>query len=137
MPHTGRKHQIRRHMKHVFHPVIGDTSHGDGRHNRFFREHLHCRRLLLAATRLEFAHPYSGAPVAIAAPLDAAFLAVVEHLGWRDALPHDGGSRFTASPSQKAPTNKTTTTAEPQTNPAHPVARIPAPRRHSPACAEA
>src|SRR3569623_2121746 len=38
MPHTGRKHQIRRHMKHVFHPVIGDTSHGDGRHNRFFRE---------------------------------------------------------------------------------------------------
>lgn len=34
-PKTGRKHQIRRHMKHIFHPVVGDTSHGDGRHNAF------------------------------------------------------------------------------------------------------
>src|SRR3569832_2537026 len=116
MPHTGRKHQIRRHMKHVFHPVIGDTSHGDGRHNRFFREHLHCRRLLLAATRLEFAHPYSGAPVAIAAPLDAAFLAVEEQLGWRDALPRDGGSWFTASPSQKAHAFKTSWAADADSN---------------------
>lgn len=93
-PRTGRKHQIRRHMKHVFHPVIGDTSHGDGRHNRFFRERLQCRRLLLAATRLEFTHPYSGEPVTIDAPLDAAFLAVVDQLDWRDALPRVRSKRL-------------------------------------------
>ena len=87
MPRTGRKHQIRRHMKHVFHPVIGDTSHGDGRHNQFFRERLQCRRLLLAATRLDFIHPYSGKPVSITAPLDQAFLSVIRQLDWRDALP--------------------------------------------------
>src|SRR3569832_585045 len=136
MPHTGRKHQIRRHMKHVFHPVIGDTSHGDGRHNRFFREHLHCRRLLLAATRLEFAHPYSGAPVALAAPLDAAFLAVVERLGWRDALPRDGGSLFTASPSQMSHAFITSWAAVADCYPAHAVAGIPAPQQQTQACAE-
>jgi len=36
MPLTGRTHQIRRHMKHVFHPVIGDTTYGDGRQNELF-----------------------------------------------------------------------------------------------------
>jgi tRNA pseudouridine65 synthase len=39
-PETGRYHQIRRHFHHVYHPLIGDTTHGEGRHNRFFRESL-------------------------------------------------------------------------------------------------
>lgn len=86
MPHTGRKHQIRRHMKHIFHPVIGDTTHGDGRHNRLFREHLQCRRLLLAATRLNFPHPESNAPIDICAPLDRNFHAAIERLHWNNAL---------------------------------------------------
>ena len=38
-PETGRKHQLRRHMKHIFHPIVGDTTHGDGKHNNMFREH--------------------------------------------------------------------------------------------------
>ena len=53
-PETGRKHQLRRHMAHLRHPIIGDTNHGDGRHNRFFREHFDSHRLLLAATGVEF-----------------------------------------------------------------------------------
>ncbi len=64
-PETGRKHQIRRHMKHIFHPLIGDTTYGDGRHNRIFRDHLNCHRLLLAATRLEFDHPINNQPMRI------------------------------------------------------------------------
>lgn len=72
-PRTGRTHQIRRHMKHIFHPVIGDTTHGDGKHNRFFREQVGCRRLLLSATRLAFAHPRTGAAVEISARLDEEF----------------------------------------------------------------
>jgi tRNA pseudouridine65 synthase len=81
-PRTGRKHQIRRHLKHIFHPVVGDTTHGDSKHNRMFRDRLDCRRLLLAATRLELSHPRSGEPLCIAAPLQADFQRLIETLGW-------------------------------------------------------
>ena len=84
-PKTGRKHQIRRHMKHIFHPVVGDTTHGDGRHNQFFRDHFDSRRLLLAAVRLAFRHPHSGEPVCIDTPLDADFARIVEALDWNAA----------------------------------------------------
>jgi tRNA pseudouridine65 synthase len=87
LPRTGRKHQIRRHMKHIFHPIVGDTTHGDGRQNALFRARLGCSRLLLAATGMSFAHPVTQRRVDIAAPLDADFLRVLEALGWRDALP--------------------------------------------------
>ncbi|PYE35450.1 tRNA pseudouridine synthase C [Idiomarina fontislapidosi] len=60
MPKTGRKHQLRRHMSHIRHPIIGDTRHGEGRHNRFFRDHFDCHRLMLAATEIEFTHPVTG-----------------------------------------------------------------------------
>lgn len=64
-PETGRKHQLRRHLAHLRHPIVGDTRHGDGRHNEFFRSHFNCHRLLLAATKLSFTHPISGAPVVL------------------------------------------------------------------------
>lgn len=72
-PKTGRKHQLRRHMKHIFHPIVGDTTHGDGRHNQFFREHFGCHRLLLHARCLEIMHPYNGEPLRIYAPLPEDF----------------------------------------------------------------
>lgn len=71
-PQTGRFRQIRRHLKHLSHHLIGDTSHGDGRHNRHFRmQGVH--RMLLHAWRLQFAHPGSGQLMTIEAPLDAEF----------------------------------------------------------------
>ncbi len=71
-PITGRFRQIRRHLKHISHHLIGDTSHGDGRHNRAFRmQGVH--RMLLHAWRLEFAHPASGLRIKCEAKLDAAF----------------------------------------------------------------
>ena len=71
-PRTGRFRQIRRHLKHVSHHLIGDTSHGDGRHNRNFRM-LGIHRMLLHARRLAFAHPHAGATVEAIAPVDAEF----------------------------------------------------------------
>lgn len=71
-PETGRFRQIRRHLKHVFHHLIGDTSHGDGRHNRQFRR-LGVHRMLLHARRLAFVHPASGTRIEVRAPLDAEF----------------------------------------------------------------
>ncbi len=67
-PITGRFRQIRRHLKHLSHHLIGDTSHGDGRHNRQFRM-LGIHRMLLHAQRLGFVHPQSGVPLSIEAPM--------------------------------------------------------------------
>lgn len=57
LPKTGRKHQLRRHMAHIRHPILGDTSHGDGKQNRAAREHLKINRLALLAKTLSFQHP--------------------------------------------------------------------------------
>ena len=67
-PLTGRKHQLRRHCEHLFHPIIGDTTHGDGKHNQLFRQQLNCARLLLHAARLSFSHPVSGEAISFSAP---------------------------------------------------------------------
>ena len=73
VPHTGRTHQIRRHFKHIFHPLIGDTTYGEGRHNRLFRMHFNCHRLLLHAIELALDHPWSNERLAIKAPLSGSF----------------------------------------------------------------
>jgi tRNA pseudouridine65 synthase len=86
-PCTGRRHQLRRHFKHLFHPIIGDTKYGEGRHNRFFRQEFDCPRLLLAAVELSFPHPVSRERVSIRAPIEGTFAAVLERLEWRDAVP--------------------------------------------------
>lgn len=58
-PKTGRYHQIRRHFASNSHPVIGDITHGDSYHNRFFREQLEITGLLLHSFELCFLHPYN------------------------------------------------------------------------------
>ncbi|RUO79495.1 tRNA pseudouridine(65) synthase TruC [Pseudidiomarina taiwanensis] len=72
-PLTGRKHQLRRHMSHLRHPIVGDSRHGDGRHNRFFREHLGIERLLLAATGLCFEHPITRQQIELKLEVPAEF----------------------------------------------------------------
>ena len=79
-PVTGRFRQIRRHLKHVSHHLIGDTSHGDGRHNRAFRM-LGVHRMLLHAWRLRFPHPELGEMLTCTAPLDAEFDKALTVLG--------------------------------------------------------
>jgi tRNA pseudouridine65 synthase len=85
-PDTGRMHQIRRHLHHISHPVIGDTIYGDGRHNRFFREQFACRRLFLAAMEMQIAHPRTGLPMKLQSPLEASFKKIVCALGWQEAV---------------------------------------------------
>jgi tRNA pseudouridine65 synthase len=81
-PRSGRRHQIRRHLAHIRHPIIGDTSHGEGRHNRFFRERFGLHRLLLHAWRLDLTHPVTGRPLRLEAPPDAQWDGLLAALGW-------------------------------------------------------
>lgn len=76
-PHTGRKHQLRRHMQHIAHPIIGDTSYGRTKHNRYFAERFGFARLMLAATKLEFEHPVTGEPLQLQCPLQDDFIKVL------------------------------------------------------------
>jgi len=85
-PLTGRNHQIRRHMKHIFHPVIGDTTYGDGIQNDFFRRHFQSRRLLLHARSISFSHPGTGQRLHVEATLDAAFSTLLETLHWEQPV---------------------------------------------------
>ena len=81
VPETGRRHQLRRHMKHISHQLVGDTTYGRGEHNRLFREHYGCKRLLLHSHSLTFNHPSRGEQIKVTAPLDAAFDRVMEIFG--------------------------------------------------------
>lgn len=85
-PETGRRHQLRRHLKHISHPIIGDPKHGKGVHNRYFAEHFSCSRLLLAATDLSFTHPASGERITLNATLDDTFNRLLNRFGWHDHI---------------------------------------------------
>jgi tRNA pseudouridine65 synthase len=85
-PKTGRKHQLRRHMKHIFHPIVGDTKHGRGEHNNLFREKFECHRLLLHANRMQFVHPVSKKEIMIKAPLDDMFKKLFKKFNWEEMV---------------------------------------------------
>lgn len=60
LPRTGRRHQIRRHLKHAAHPIIGDATHGKGALNRWWAQRIGLQRLWLHAHTLELPHPRTG-----------------------------------------------------------------------------
>ncbi|MDG0853234.1 pseudouridine synthase [Pelomonas puraquae] len=69
-PLQGRRHQIRRHLKHIAHPILGDATHGKGPLNRAVAAHLGVQRLWLHAQRLTLTHPVSGALLRLEAAPD-------------------------------------------------------------------
>jgi tRNA pseudouridine65 synthase len=81
-PRTGRLHQIRRHLKHIHHPILGDTTYGSGKVNRPFRDRFGVNRLMLHAVALGFDHPDDGRRVRVLAPLPADFAGVLASLGF-------------------------------------------------------
>ena len=83
---TGRKHQLRRHFKHISHPIIGCPKYGKSVHNRFFCDKLSAPGLLLHSFRMSFIHPVSGSLITMNAPLQEPFACLVERFGWQQAL---------------------------------------------------
>jgi tRNA pseudouridine65 synthase len=85
VPETGRLHQIRRHLRHIDHPLIGDVRHGSGPINRHYRATYDLHRLALHASALGFDHPVTGARVEVTAPVPDDLGGALEKLG----LPRD------------------------------------------------
>ena len=76
-PHTGRLHQIRRHLKHIACPLIGDVRYGKGEHNRLWREKANLHRLALHSISLRVPHP-DGGELSVECPLADDFAAALE-----------------------------------------------------------
>ena len=98
-PESGRFRQIRKHMAHIHHPVIGDCQHGRGDHNRLYKQYFACHRMLLHAWQLRLAHPVDHTPLALAAPLDETFTALLARFGWStNGLTEDAPQGLRGSP---------------------------------------
>lgn len=70
VPKTGRKHQLRRHMSHINHPIVGDTTHGDGKHNKMLRQHYNLAGLALSCHKMIIRHPIDHTPLELRSEFD-------------------------------------------------------------------
>ncbi|AMR32626.1 pseudouridylate synthase [Mucilaginibacter sp. PAMC 26640] len=83
VPQTGRMHQLRKHFAHIFHPIIGDRTHGCNKQNKMFKENWEMETMLLHAAELSFKHPVNDAEtILILAPLQPGFLQAMAIMGW-------------------------------------------------------
>jgi 23S rRNA pseudouridine955/2504/2580 synthase len=83
LPRTGRTHQIRAHLAHIGHPILGDPTYGDRRRNEESRRRLGLWRPFLHALRVELDHPVTGEPLRVEAPLPDELLRVLQALQLR------------------------------------------------------
>jgi tRNA pseudouridine65 synthase len=81
-PHTGRMHQIRRHMAHLRHYIIGDKTHGECKQNKMFQEQFGLETMTLHAWKLQFQHPHSQEILRLTAGLQPEFLALLRKMGF-------------------------------------------------------
>jgi len=85
-PLTGRMHQIRKHMAHILHPIIGDRPHGCNKQNRLFKERWQMDTMLLHAKRLTFVHPVSEHQVSVQANIHPEFQRMLALMNWSNAF---------------------------------------------------
>jgi len=97
-PETGRRHQLRRHLAHASHPIVGDSTYGKGRHNRLFVERFGVQRLLLACTALEFLHPAKGQALVVQTRPGEEFAALQRQLDWHPVPPQRDADLSSSSP---------------------------------------
>ena len=90
-PQTGRRHQIRRHLAGISHPILVDTLYGDGKHNRFFREKYAIPGLMLYATKLSFIHPFNEQEINIETGWPEPLIRLADAFGWPQYV-HDSYS---------------------------------------------
>ncbi|WP_298440307.1 pseudouridine synthase [uncultured Ferrimonas sp.] len=82
-PHTGRKHQLRRHLRHLGHPILCDTRYGKNRHYHYFRDELGIDRMLLHAQQIRFFSVSAQQQITVTAPLDDTFAGLLHRFNWQ------------------------------------------------------
>lgn len=82
-PLTGRMHQIRKHMAHILHPIIGDRPHGCNKQNKLWLEKFGMKTMLLHAHSLTFQHPHTQQSITLTAQPSQVFLDVYKMLGFK------------------------------------------------------
>lgn len=83
MPETGRYHQIRKHLAHIDHPIIGDRPHGCNKQNRMFKKEFNSMTMFLHARSLKFYHPRKETDIEIKAPLQTEFKTMLTTLEFK------------------------------------------------------
>jgi tRNA pseudouridine65 synthase len=89
-PETGRKHQLRKHLAHIMHPIVGDRPHGCNKQNKFFLKHFNLEEMMLHAYSLEIIHPVTQKRLIIKADLQPEFKRIINELGFN--LPYSQSS---------------------------------------------
>jgi tRNA pseudouridine65 synthase len=79
-PQNGRYHQIRKHCKHVFHPIIGDRPHGCNKQNKLFLERFESTKMYLHANQISLTHPITERLLTINAKLPTFFTEMIKKL---------------------------------------------------------
>jgi len=80
-PLTGRPHQIRRHLKHISHPIVGDVRYGKAEHNHLFRRRFGLERMVLHSAHVALSHPLDGRALEVDAPLPPELVGLLKSLG--------------------------------------------------------
>jgi tRNA pseudouridine65 synthase len=81
-PFTGRQHQLRRHLAHIFHPIIGDRPHGCNKQNRAFLQFFNMSEMLLHNRFMSFLHPITGESIEMKAPIFGTFSRMIQEMGF-------------------------------------------------------
>ncbi|WP_294296642.1 pseudouridine synthase [uncultured Chryseobacterium sp.] len=81
IPETGRFHQLRKHFKHILHPILGCRKHGCNKQNKLLLQTFSMTRMPLHALQLTFTHPVSDERITVTATIDEEFKQVGDLLG--------------------------------------------------------
>ena len=81
LPETGRMHQLRKHFKHVFHPILGSRPHGCNKQNKLWLENFGLKGMMLHAHQLVFNHPITNEKITLNAKVNEEFAKVGDILG--------------------------------------------------------
>jgi len=79
---TGRTHQIRRHLAHIRHYIVGDKKHGDNKQNIFFDKQFGLTNLLLLSWKMGFTHPLTAEKISVTCPVPKHFGKIMADLNW-------------------------------------------------------
>ena len=82
MPETGRMHQLRKHLAHIMHPIIGDRPHGCNKQNKLFKEKWNLNEMMLHAQELSFVNHTNEVPINIKASFFTEFKRMASLMNW-------------------------------------------------------